>query len=274
MRKTLTLLAVLVFVLAFLSGCGGEAGQERETAAPGPALESRPETAQGSVPESPDAASQDPPPDGADGPQSDISLLPAAVVRAVDGDTIHVRLSGGVEERVRFIGVDTPESTRKVEPYGKEAAAHTEKRLSGGTVYLEMDVAERDKYGRLLAYVWLSPPENDGEAEVRAKMFNAELLLQGYAQVMTVPPNVKYADLFAQFQREARENGRGLWGAAPQDPEAKGAFVGSVRSNKYHYPDCRWAERISPANEIWFDSAADARAQGYEPCGACRPPVT
>ncbi|MDQ0286292.1 endonuclease YncB(thermonuclease family) [Desulfofundulus luciae] len=121
----------------------------------------------------------------------------------VDGDTVYVRLENGKEEKVRFIGVDTPESTREVEPYGKEAAAYTKKRL---------DVGERDKYGRLLAYVWLSPPENDDEAEVWAKMFNAELLLEGYAQVMTVPPNVKYADLFANLQREARKVEKGLWG--------------------------------------------------------------
>lgn len=128
----------------------------------------------------------------------------------VDGDTVHVVLANGREEKVRFIGVDTPESTREVEPYGKEAAAYTRSRLDGRKVWLEKDVAERDKYGRLLAYAWLSPPKGDGEAEVRAKMFNAELLLQGCAQVMTVPPNVKYADLFAKLQREAREAGKGL----------------------------------------------------------------
>lgn len=135
----------------------------------------------------------------------------------VDGDTVHVRLESGKEEKVRFVGVDTPESTREVEPYGKEAAAYTEKRLNGRTVYLELDVGERDKYGRLLAYVWLSLPETDGEAEVRAKMFNAELLLEGYAQVMTVPPNVKYADLFVKFRREARERSAGL-GVRRQSP--------------------------------------------------------
>ncbi|MGB9859388.1 MAG: thermonuclease family protein, partial [Moorellaceae bacterium] len=84
-------------------------------------------------------------------------FIPAKVVNIVDGDTIHVRLPGGQEERVRFIGVNTPESQGKVEPYGKEAAAYTQRRLSGRTVYLELDVGERDKYGRLLAYVWLEP---------------------------------------------------------------------------------------------------------------------
>ncbi|GFN21876.1 thermonuclease family protein [Thermanaeromonas sp. C210] len=137
---------------------------------------------------------------------------PARVTEVVDGDTLDVVLPGGREERVRFIGVNTPESRGKVEPYGKEASAYTEKRLRGRTVYLEMDAGERDKYGRLLAYVWLERPRDASEDEVRAKMFNAELLLEGYAQVMTVPPNVKYSSLFVEFQREARDKGKGLWG--------------------------------------------------------------
>lgn len=55
-------------------------------------------------------------------------------------------------------------------------------------------------------------------------------------------------------------------------PAAAQQFVGSVNSNKYHYPDCRWAQKIKPENEIWFSSAEDARNQGYEPCKTCRPP--
>lgn len=131
----------------------------------------------------------------------------------MDGDTVHVRLGTGRTEKVRLIGVDTPESSGKIEPFGKEAAAYTKKRLSGRTVYLELDVAERDKYGRLLAYLWLSPPAGATatEAEVRRSMFNAELLLAGLAQVMTVPPNVKYAGLFAKLQAEARQARKGLW---------------------------------------------------------------
>ena len=116
-----------------------------------------------------------------------IPVVTATVTEVVGGDTFRAVLASGREERVRLIGVDTPESTREVEPYGKEAAAYTKKRLSGRTVYLELDMGERDKYGRLLAYVWLSPPESASEAEVRAKMFNAELLFAGMAQVMTVP---------------------------------------------------------------------------------------
>lgn len=151
------------------------------------------------------------PPETQTGKETGPHVMPAVVTRVVDGDTVHVRLKTGRGEKVRFIGVDTPESTREVEPYGKEAAAYTKKRLLGKTVYLELDVAERDKYGRVLAYVWLAPPKTGSEAEVRQKMFNAELLLAGLAQVMTVPPNVKYADLFLKLQAEARKAKMGLW---------------------------------------------------------------
>ena len=87
--------------------------------------------------------------------------------RIVDGHTIHLRPESGGEKKVRFIGVDTPESTRGVEPYGEEAVAYTKKKLTGRTVRLELDADQRDRYGRLLAHIRLSLPENDGESEVR-----------------------------------------------------------------------------------------------------------
>lgn len=126
----------------------------------------------------------------------------------------------GHNEKVRFIGVNCPEISHpslgiKEQPYGQKAKAYTKNELLGKKVWLEFDVQERDKYGRLLAYVWLEPPSSDSEEEIRAKMFNARLLLEGYAQVMTVPPNVPYQDKFLRFQAEARKAGRGLWGTAP-----------------------------------------------------------
>lgn len=146
----------------------------------------------------------------------------AAVTRVVDGDTFYARLSGGREEKVRLIGVDAPESTVKIDPSGKQAAAYT--------------------------------------------------------QVMTIPPNVKYADLFVKFQREAREKGKGLWGAAAgsgavkrQDTAAKAAYIGNSRTKVFHLPYCRWAGEISPANRAAFRSRAEAVNGGYRPCKVCRP---
>jgi micrococcal nuclease len=130
------------------------------------------------------------------------SALEGTVVRVVDGDTIHVRL-GERLEKVRYIGVDTPElhhPTRGQEPGGRTAAAVNGLLVSGRRVRLELDAQSRDRFGRLLAYVW-----------VDATMVNAELVRRGVAQVMTVPPNVRYQALFVRLQREAREAGRGLW---------------------------------------------------------------
>jgi len=147
---------------------------------------------------------------------SRIKVMPAKVVKGIDGDTVKAEVNGKTES-VRLIGVNTPELAHpdlhiKEQPYGREAEAYTTKALLGHTVYLELDAAERDKYGRLLAYIWLARPRDGSETEVREKMFNARLLLNGYAQVMTVPPNVKYQDLFVRFEREARDNKAGLWG--------------------------------------------------------------
>ena len=128
--------------------------------------------------------------------------LEGLVVKVVDGDTIHVRV-GERLEKVRYIGVNTPEvhHPRKGEqPGGREAMALNRRLAEGKTVRLELDVQLRDRYGRLLAYVWV------GET-----MVNAELVRLGYAQVMTVPPNVRHQDLFLQLQRDARQAGRGLW---------------------------------------------------------------
>lgn len=147
-------------------------------------------------------------------------VLAVKVVRVIDGDTF-VAMTGKGEEKVRLIGVNAPEYTTKREPYGREATAFAYRMLQGKVVYLELDAQERDKYGRVLAYVWYSPPPNRSEAEVRRRMFNAETLLKGYAQVMTVPPNVRYSDMFVRFQREARDARRGLWGL--QDSRGSGA---------------------------------------------------
>jgi micrococcal nuclease len=130
------------------------------------------------------------------------SPLEGTVTRIVDGDTIHVEVGGRVE-KVRYIGVNTPEvhhPRKGEEPGGRAAAAVNRQLVSGRHVRLELDVQSRDRHGRLLAYVWVADT-----------MVNAELVRRGFAQVMTVPPNVRHQSLFVKLQREAREAGRGLW---------------------------------------------------------------
>ncbi len=137
------------------------------------------------------------------------------VTRAVDGDTL-VLESG---ERVRLIGIDTPEmheskklyrdaqrtkqDVTTIQKLGGRAYEFTKGLVEGKRVSLEFDVEKYDRYKRLLAYVYLK----DGT------FVNAKIVEEGYASLMTYPPNVKYADLFLKLYREARENNRGLWKA-------------------------------------------------------------
>jgi micrococcal nuclease len=127
------------------------------------------------------------------------------VVRVVDGDTIRVDLPSG-EEAVRYIGIDTPESVKPgspVECFAELASAFNERLVEDERVKLVRDVEERDRYGRLLAYVYR---ERDG------LFVNAELVRGGYATVATFPPNVAHEDEFRRLARKARLSGRGLWG--------------------------------------------------------------
>ncbi len=134
----------------------------------------------------------------------------ATVVRVVDGDTIIVDRGHG-EERLRYIGVDTPETVdpgSPVEWMGPEATAANKRLVEGQTVVLEKDVSETDQFDRLLRYVWVT----DGGSWT---LVNLALLAQGVAQVATFPPDVRYVDLYLAQQTAAREAEIGLWGAAP-----------------------------------------------------------
>ena len=134
----------------------------------------------------------------------------ASVERVVDGDTVVVRLpgTGRVKEKVRLIGITTPESVDPrsvVECFGREAGRRTAALLPPGTaVRLVRDVEARDRYSRLLAYVYRV---DDG------LFVNLALVADGYAAVATYPPNVAHAEELAAAAHTAEEQGRGLWGA-------------------------------------------------------------
>lgn len=130
----------------------------------------------------------------------------ARVIRVIDGDTIEVAINGRLYH-VRYIGIDTPEVYFGVERMGPEASAANKRLVDGRRVVLERDVSQTDRYGRLLRFVWLR--RADGWLFV-----NAELLREGYAQITTYPPDVKYADtVFLRAERLARRHDRGLWGS-------------------------------------------------------------
>jgi micrococcal nuclease len=122
----------------------------------------------------------------------------------VDGDTVEVTPAADGLTEVRLIGVDTPETSHPTygeQPYGQQAKAFIVTRLEGERVALEFDVEQVDPCRRPLAYVWVA----------ESRMFNEALVDEGYAQMATFPPNVKYVERFKGAQREAREANRGLW---------------------------------------------------------------
>ena len=152
-------------------------------------------------------------------PRKPAGLATASVVRVVDGDTLVVRIGDGRTTRVRLIGIDTPELhpsdklRRDAQRSGKDAAAiqalgarasdFTKKHLAGRQIEMERDTTALDRYGRTLAYVWL------GE-----ELYNLVVVREGYAGLLTIPPNVKYAGTLAACHRTARESRRGLWAAS------------------------------------------------------------
>ena len=144
------------------------------------------------------------------------------VKRVIDGDTIE--LENG--EKVRLIGIDTPEAGQH---YGKEASNFTRKMVEGKQVRIIFDVQKKDRYNRLLAYVFLED----------STFLNAELLKQGYAKIATYPPNVKYVEKFRQLDQEARENVRGLWAPVLEPTQANTTSQGKTihtgpRGGKYY----------------------------------------
>jgi micrococcal nuclease len=137
-------------------------------------------------------------------PGQDATRVP--VTKVSDGDTIHVTYQGR-DERVRLIGIDTPEVSwygGKAECFGDEAGLYTRGRLDGRTVRLEFDVDLRDRYERLLAYVYVGD-----------ELFNLTLVRLGYAAADPVAPDTARAALFSDAEREAKAAGLGQWSACP-----------------------------------------------------------
>ncbi len=174
------------------------------------------------------------------------------VTYVIDGDTITVQGYGDI----RLADVNSPELAA---PGGPEAKEYTRGQLLNKLVYLDLDNRTgQDRYGRKVCVVYMagadgSPGEN----------FNRLLVDSGHAIVEDARDN--------EFDpAQWWPSGQSLLPVGEENEGKK--FVGSAKSNKYHYPDCRWAEKINPENEIWFSSSEDARSKGYVACGVCHPP--
>lgn len=169
--------------------------------------------------------------------------IPVTFVAAVDGDTFKVSFDGK-EEKVRLLLVDTPESVKPgtpVEPFAKEASEFTLSQLKKGNLFLELDVSERDKYGRLLAYVWVGD-----------NMLNEVLLEKGYARVAYIyPPNVKYVDQFRQIQAKAQKSGIGIW-----------SIENYVQEDGFNMAVVKHSSRVAVG---YYKDCAAARAAGTTP---------
>jgi micrococcal nuclease len=159
---------------------------------------------------------------GVGGDARPAAVARGTVVRAVDGDTLAVRLDGGDTEDVRLIGVDTPETVKPGTPvqcFGPRASAFAHRVADGRRVRLVSGVERRDVYGRLLAYAYLlAPPQlsdNSQRPAQRERFLNAALVRRGLARTLAIPPNIRFAERFTALQREASQAGRGLWGKCP-----------------------------------------------------------
>lgn len=190
------------------------------------------------------------------------------VTRVVDGDTVEI--DNG--EKVRLIGVNAPETVKPdapAFPMGKEASDFTKSQLEGKRVLLETDVQTRDRYGRTLGYLYVKDPKSRDDVE--KYMFNAILIREGYAQLMTVPPNVKYSDLFVKLQKQAREQNKGLW--------ALGIYKDSVTSSDDVFLEGKEPNKQkamakgTPSSGASAGSSADAASDSGAPAAAPAQPA-
>ena len=177
------------------------------------------------------------------------------ILRVIDGDTIEVEYEGK-DEKVRLIGVDTPETVhpnKPVEPYGRQASAFTKNLLLGESVYLKYGEERRGKYDRLLAYVYRAP---DG------LFVNLELVRQGYGRAYTKYP-FEHMKAFVEYEKIAQSANKGLWGEPePETPDVKSEETVYITKSgkKYHLESCRWGNISMPLAEA---------KKHYEPCSRC-----
>jgi len=197
-----------------------------------------------------------------DTPSSIISENTYLVTRIVDGDTVEINYNSQ-KEKVRLIGIDTPETVKPntpVQAYGKDASEFTKSQLLNNYIALEFDEQERDQYGRLLAYVYIN-----------GEMFNKTLLSKGLARVSTFPPNTKYVDEFIEIEATAKSNKIGLWENYSDNTvsEVNAEYIANSSTMKIHLLSCSYAKNISIQNKMYFDNLDYPLNNGYSKCSSC-----
>lgn len=140
----------------------------------------------------------------------EIEFQEAYVTKIIDGDTIGVTIDGKYY-KVRFIGINCPEYTKEIEPYGKEATEYTNEKLYNKTIYLQKDVTDTDDYDRLLRYIWLEKVDEINEETVKKSLFNYELVVNGLANSNYYKPNITLQDYLEQAEIYAKRHKIGMW---------------------------------------------------------------
>jgi micrococcal nuclease len=198
------------------------------------------------------------------------------IEKVIDGDTVEIE--GG--KRVRYIGIDTPETVdprKPVQCYGKEASNRNKQLVEGKKVYLEKDISDTDKYGRLLRYIWL-PSVSSGQAV----LVNEVLVKEGYAYSSAYPPDIKYQERFDKAQRYAQKNNNGMWRVcnisgvqsnktpSQNDLRADECLIkGNISSGGgkiYHLPNQKYYDKVvidESKGERWFCSEKEAVEAGW-----------
>lgn len=172
-----------------------------------------------------------------------------------DGDTIVLT----DDRHIRYIGINAPEidhKDQKAEPYGYESKLYNKQVVLKKKVRLQFDKEKYDRYGRVLAYVFMPGGE----------FVNKEMVEKGYAYVLPRRPNTKYERILLKAQHNAMVAGKGMWKNWKQKP---GKYWGSRKSKRFHYPTCRFAKRIAKKNRIVFSSMWDGFWAGYAPGKQC-----
>lgn len=196
---------------------------------------------------------------------------------AHDGDTIWVSIDG-VDEKIRFVGINTPELAKDGKPaefMAKEAKDFTEKSLENKEVYLEKDVSDRDKYDRLLRYIWLEKPvTNPSLKDIETKTLNGLLVKEGYAYANYYKPDVKYHDFLKKLENTAKANNKGIWsdGKADKDFVEKNEKIdesylikGNKNSKVYHLPEWPSYYTVKDKNAVYFENEKEAKDAGFRP---------
>ena len=198
----------------------------------------------------------------------------AKVKYAVDGDTIWVNLNGK-DNKVRFVGVNTPEVSKDGEPaefMAKEAKDFTNKTLKNKEIFLEKDVSDRDKYDRLLRYIWLEEPSSHPTlSDIENKTLNGILVKEGYAYANYYRPDIKYQKYLTKLEKSAKENKLGIWSDGPKSKNENKKIdqtcliKGNKNSKVYHLSEWDSFDTVKEKNAVCFETEKEAKEAGFRP---------